>query len=84
MIFLDTPLELFCKKHDLEVKEIECPNCGFLQKTTIPFIAKECVGLLAPLHDCGPDWQAGRTAPRNLDERRKWGDLVKDFVEIAT
>lgn len=71
MIFPDFPIEYWCKKHDLEVAEIECPNCGLMQKTTIPFISKECVGLIAPIHECGQDWQAGIATPRDHEVRNQ-------------
>ncbi len=81
MIYPDFPVEYWCKKHNLEVEEIECPNCGLIQKTTIPFIAKTCVGLVAPLHECGPDWQAGTVVPRDPATRDRWAQMVQGCTD---
>jgi len=81
LIFPDLPLEYWCKKYNLEVQEIECPNCGLIQKTTIPFISQENVGLMAPLHDCGPDWQGGCAVPRDIATRNRWADFVNDIID---
>jgi hypothetical protein len=82
VIYPDFSVEYWCQKHDLQIAEIKCPNCGLIQKTTIPFIAKECVGLLAPLHKCGPDWQAGLVVSRDSVTRKRWTEFVKDSVNI--
>ena len=82
MIFPDFPVEYWCKKHNLQIVEIECPNCGLIQKTTIPFIAKECVGLIAPIHECGPDWQAGLATPRDYNTKERWADFVKNSISV--
>jgi hypothetical protein len=81
MIYPDLPVEYWCKKHNLQVEEIKCQNCGLIQKTTIPFIAKECVGLVAPIHECGPDWQAGLAAPRDYSTRKRWADFVRNSID---
>ena len=78
MIYPDFSVEYWCEKYNLNVEEIECPNCGLIQRTTIPFIAKKCVGLIAPIHGCGPDWQAGTVAPRDITVRNRWTEFVKE------
>jgi hypothetical protein len=62
--------------------EIECPNCGLILKTTIPFIAKECVGLIAPIHECEPDWQAGLVAPLDYNTKERWAGFVKNSISV--
>jgi hypothetical protein len=79
MIFPDVSVENWCKKHNLEVRQCVCPNCGYRQTIDIPFITKECVGLVAPLHDCGEQYQASFASPRCAKVRQRWQALVFDF-----
>jgi hypothetical protein len=80
MIFPDVSVEVWCKKHDIKVKNLECPKCGFIQETTIPFITQECVGLMAPLHECGKQYQAATSVSRDPIEREKWKDFAKLLI----
>jgi hypothetical protein len=78
MIFPDFPVDYWCKKHDIKVKKLSCPNCGLVQETTIPFIGHECVGLMAPLHKCGKQYQAGTMVARDPKQREEW----KEFAQL--
>ncbi len=80
MLYPDVPLKIWCKTHNLKVKEFECRNCGIKQETTIPFISQECIGLMAPLHECGPQYQAGTMVARDPKERAAWSKIFNNLL----
>lgn len=55
MIFPDTPIDIWCEKHDLEIIHDKCPNCRSKMSTTRPFIEKQFIGLISPRCNCGYD-----------------------------
>lgn len=80
MIFPDVTPEYWCERNGIEIKSLVCPRCGLVQKTTIPYLAQECVGLLAPKHACGSDFQASTMVARDPRERREWRELAQGLL----
>lgn len=81
MIYPEISTEEWCEKHDLKVIEVKCPKCGLLQHTTIPFIAKKCLGLEAPLHECGVHYRAAAVVSRDPAKRARWKNLANEMME---
>lgn len=81
MFYPDVPLEYWVKKHDFKVKKLKCLNCGLIQKTTIPFLSKESIGLVTPVHDCGPEFQRWTGVIKDKSNRNKWARLVDRFIK---
>ncbi len=77
MIYPDFPVEYWCEKHNIKVKKIKCPNCGFMQETTIPIICQEFFGLIAPPHKCGTQYQAATMVARDPNQREEWKEFAK-------
>ena len=53
MIYMDVPLDEWCKKHKLIPREMKCKKCGATNKTTVPIKLRGYVGLEIPEHGCG-------------------------------
>lgn len=75
----DTPLDEWCRLYDLVVQEKPCLACGVLQKTTIPWAAKNWRGLRAPLHGCGENYRLTTAVHADPKERAEWKAVVKEL-----
>lgn len=70
-------------QHNLKVRERSCVKCGLKQTTTIPYFSQNWLGLIAELHDCGPDYRLSTAIRRDKNERKEWQDFyytVKSYL----
>jgi hypothetical protein len=70
MIYPDTPLETWLKKHPISVVEGLC-ICGNKVSTTIPILTSKKIGLVSPKCKCGRRESVSTYVSRSVEDRNK-------------
>ncbi len=76
MIYPDTPLEEWCARYKLQIREEECLNCHKMFKTTVPIAMQGMAGLSTPVHECGEGFCACVLTPMSAKSKAFWAGVV--------
>lgn len=74
----------WAKRYNIEIRSRPCQKCGITQKTTIPWASKDWRGLVAPIHECGEEYELVTAVPTNNAERDSWRSFINLWGEIVT
>ena len=80
MIHTDITTEEWCEIHDIEISSAPCESCGCIQTANIPYEDGRYVGFVAPLHECGKEYQLISLNIKNLTEREVWKKTVHNLI----
>jgi hypothetical protein len=79
--FLDIPLDEFCNTYDIELRELDCPDCGRIHQECVPFMLDDCVGLYYD-YCCSVDTMAFTVIPlKDRDQWKMFYQIVKNQLE---
>jgi hypothetical protein len=83
MLYPNVPFEEWAKRYDLHVVTETCRKCKLVFTTTIPYAYKSKRGLMAPLHECGRDYQLRTHIDACPKKRKEWARTVSQYINLV-